>query len=96
MLVLVTYDVSTVDKPGRARLRQISRACLDYGQRVQFSVFEVEVSKAQWVALRAELLSLLDVKSDSLRFYMLDAHARDRVEHHGVRRPRAPSSPLIV
>ena len=56
MFVLVTYDVSTIDKAGKTRLRKIARACLDWGQRVQLSVFEIELSKAQWVALRVRLL----------------------------------------
>lgn len=96
MFVLVTYDVATIDKAGRARLRKIARACLDWGQRVQLSVFEMEVSKAQWVALRARLLDILDEKQDSIRFYVLDSDIRARVEHHGTKRPRDLSGPLVV
>ena len=96
MFVLVTYDVATIDKAGRARLRKIARACLDWGQRVQLSVFEVELGKAQWIALRARLLDILDEKQDSIRFYVLDSDVRKRVEHHGTKRPRDLSGPLVV
>lgn len=96
MIILVTYDVSTVDAKGRARLRKIAQACLDWGQRVQYSVFEIELKKADWVGLRSELLDIIDEKRDSLRFYMLDSDVRDRIEHHGVRRPLDLNGPLIV
>jgi CRISPR-associated protein Cas2 len=96
MFVLVTYDVSTIDNAGRTRLRKISRACLDWGQRVQLSVFEIEISKAQWVALRSRLLDVLDDKQDSIRFYVLDSDVRARVEHHGTKRPADLGGPLVL
>jgi len=96
MFVLVTYDVATTDKAGRRRLRKIAQVCLDWGQRVQFSVFEVELSKAQWVALRACLLEVLDEKKDSVRFYFLDTDVRTQVEHHGIKRPLDLRGPLVV
>ena len=96
MFVIVTYDVSTVDLPGRRRLRRIAKACVDWGQRVQLSVFEIEVDKAQWVALRARLLEILDEEQDSIRFYILDSDAKDRIEHHGTKRPMDLSGPLLV
>lgn len=96
MFVLVTYDVATIDKAGRARLRKTARACLDWGQRVQLSVFEMELSKAQWITLRARLLDILDEKQDSIRFYVLDSDIRTRVEHHGTKRPRDLSGPLVI
>lgn len=96
MFVLVTYDVSTVDKPGRARLRKIARACLDWGQRVQLSVFEMELNKPQWIALRARLLEILDEKHDSIRFYVLDADVRATVEHRGTKRPVDLAGPLVI
>lgn len=96
MFVLVTYDVSTVDKAGRARLRKIARACLNWGQRVQYSVFEIDVDKAQWVLLRSHLLDILEKDQDSIRFYTLDSDAHESVEHHGVRRPRDLAGPLVV
>ena len=85
MLVLVTYDVSTESPSGRKRLRRISRACLDYGQRVQYSVFECEVDPAQWTMLRERLLDEYDETTDSLRFYFLGANWRRRIEHCGAK-----------
>lgn len=85
MLMLVTYDVRTVDTGGQRRLRRVARACLDYGQRVQNSVFECEVDPAQWVALRARLLNEIDPQADSLRFYRLGADGRRRCEHVGAK-----------
>lgn len=85
MLVLVTYDVKTEDLAGRRRLRRVARACLDFGQRVQYSVFECEVAPAQWTALRARLIGEIDVNCDSLRFYRLGAEGRNRIEHVGAK-----------
>ena len=81
--MLVTYDVSTQDVAGRRRLRRVARACLDYGQRVQNSVFECNVDPARWTELRARLLAEIDRDKDSLRFYHLGAEGRRRVEHVG-------------
>lgn len=85
MLVLVTYDVNTQTPAGRKRLRRIARACLDYGQRVQYSVFECEVDPAQWTALRARLVDAFDESTDSLRFYFLGANWKRRIEHLGAK-----------
>lgn len=85
MLVLITYDVKTSTAAGPKRLRKISKACQDFGQRVQYSVFECEVDPAQWIKLRARLLSEFKEDEDSLRFYLLGANWRRRVEHHGVK-----------
>ena len=79
MLMLVTYDVSTESLAGRKRLRRVARACLDYGQRVQNSVFECEVDPAQWAMLRARLIGEIDSAKDSLRFYRLGADGKRRV-----------------
>lgn len=83
MLMLVTYDVSTQDSAGRKRLRRVARACLDYGQRVQCSVFECEVDPGQWAQLRNRLIGEIDPQHDSLRFYRLGADGKRRVEHVG-------------
>ncbi|GEO81848.1 CRISPR-associated endonuclease Cas2 [Pararhodospirillum oryzae] len=96
MMILVTYDVSTVDTAGRRRLRQVSKACQDFGQRVQLSVFEIEVDPAQWVALKARLESILDPKSDSLRYYHLGANWERRVEHVGAKPAVDLNGPLIL
>jgi CRISPR-associated protein Cas2 len=95
MLMLITYDVTTQDGAGRRRLRRVDRACQDYGQRVQFSVFECEVDPAQWTALRARLIGEIDPKSDSLRFYHLGADARRRVEHIGAKEVLDLAGPVI-
>jgi CRISPR-associated protein Cas2 len=96
MLVLVTYDVSLVRPGGARRLRRVAKACQDYGQRVQFSVFEIEVDPGQWTALRAKLESLIDPAQDSLRYYYLGANWRRRVEHVGAKAAADLGGPLIV
>ena len=83
MLILITYDVSTINKTGQRRLNRIAKTCLDYGQRVQNSVFECLINPAQWTALRAELLRLYKPQEDSLRFYFLGKNWENKVEHHG-------------
>lgn len=85
MMVLVSYDVRTSDPGGAKRLRRVARVCQNHGQRVQFSVFECLVDPAQWVSLRAQLLSEIDEEADSLRFYFLGANWRKRVEHVGAK-----------
>jgi CRISPR-associated protein Cas2 len=96
VLVLVSYDVSTVDAPGRRRLRRVAKACLDCGQRVQLSVFECELDPAQWAALRGRLMALIDPERDSLRFYFLGANWKRRVEHVGAKPTQDLDGPLIV
>ena len=96
MLVLVTYDVSTVESAGRRRLRRVARACLDYGTRVQKSVFECQVGQKEWLELRNRLLTEANAEEDSLRFYFLDETAVQRTEHHGVAKPVDLSEPLIL
>lgn len=85
MLMLVTYDVNTEDLAGRRRLRRVARTCLDYGQRVQNSVFECEVDPARWAQLRSRLIGEIDAERDSLRFYRLGADGKRRVEHVGAK-----------
>ena len=85
MLVLVSYDVSTVDQAGRRRLRRVAKACLNYGQRVQNSVFECLVDPAQWATLKQQLLDRYDSEQDSLRFYYLGSNWQRRVEHTGAK-----------
>ena len=83
--MLVTYDVNTSDPAGRRRLRRVARACLDWGQRVQYSVFECELDPAQWVLLRARLLDEIDPETDSLRFYRLGADGLRRISEAATR-----------
>jgi len=96
MLVLVSYDVEVTSLGGARRLRRIARACQDYGQRVQFSVFEIEVTPDQWVLLRARLLGEMNAERDSLRFYFLGKEGRRRVEHVGAKPAVDFDAPLIV
>ena len=96
MFVLVTYDVSTQDPAGQTRLRRVAKACQNFGQRVQYSVFECIVEPAQWVALRQRLLDIIDPKTDSLRFYYLGSNWRRRVEHQGAKPGIDQEGPLVV
>ena len=95
MLMLITYDVATGDATGRRRLRRVARLCQDYGQRVQYSVFECQVDLAQWTTLRARLLSEIDGSVDSLRFYRLGTNWRGRVEHVGSKASYDPDGALV-
>ncbi len=96
MLILITYDVATVDKAGQRRLRRVARACEDYGLRVQKSVFECQVGQREWATLRDRLLQEIKAEEDSLRFYYLDENAVRRTEHHGIGKPLDFNEPLIV
>ena len=83
MFILITYDVNTSDAAGRKRLRQIAKLCVDYGVRVQNSVFECQADAAQWRVLKAKLLDKMNVEKDSLRFYYLNDNQRKKAEHYG-------------
>ena len=96
MLVVVCYDVSTVEAEGQRRLRRVAKVCKDYGQRVQFSVFECDVDPAQWAVLRNKLLEEINPESDSLKFYFLGANWKRRIEQIGAKKSYDPDDPLIV
>jgi CRISPR-associated protein Cas2 len=96
MFVVVSYDVANVEAGGARRLRRVSKACKDYGQRVQYSVFECIVDPAQWAVLRNRLIEEIDLKEDSLRFYFLGSNWRRRVEHIGAKKTIDQEGPLIV
>lgn len=96
MMVLVTYDVGLSEPGGARRLRRVARACQDFGQRVQYSVFEIDVEPAQWTALKARLESIIEPKCDSLRYYHLGANWRRRVEHVGARPATDLDGPIVV
>lgn len=85
MLILITYDVSVLTKVGQKRLRNIAKTCLDYGMRVQNSVFECEIAPDQWVELKDTLLNIYNPKEDSLRFYMLGSKGKQKIEHYGTK-----------
>ncbi len=86
MMVLITYDISFEEPGGQKRLRRIAKHCLDYGLRVQYSVFECEVTPAQWVMLKSKLLKEYNAETDSLRFYQLGSKWQRKVEHHGAKK----------
>ena len=94
-MILVTYDVSTNDPGGAGRLRRVAKACRDYGQRVQYSVFEIEVDPAQWVFLRQRLCELIEPSVDSLRFYRLGSRWEAKVEHVGAKPAVDLQGPLV-
>jgi CRISPR-associated protein Cas2 len=96
MLVLVSYDVSTLNRIGRARLRRVAKMCQNYGQRVQLSVFECIVDPGQWTALKQKLVDIINPEEDSLRFYFLGANWRGRIEHVGAKPTLDQEGPLVV
>lgn len=96
MMVLVSYDVRTSEPGGAKRLRRVAKVCRNFGQRVQFSVFECIVELAQWTRLRQALIDEIDLDADSLRFYFLGANWRNRVEHVGAKESLDQEGPLIV
>ena len=95
MMVLVSYDVAK-DESASRRLRRVARACKDYGQRVQYSVFECNVDPTQWTILKNRLISEVKAEKDSLRFYYLGSNWRRRVEHFGAKEPTDLEGPLII
>ncbi len=95
-MVLVSYDVKTDTAKGRKRLRRVAKVCENYGQRVQFSVFECVVDSAQWAAIKAQLLHEINPKEDSLRFYFLGNNYNHRIEHEGAKEVIDQEGPLIV
>lgn len=96
MMVLVTYDVNTESTSGKRRLRRVAKICKNYGQRVQYSVFECLVDPAQWAFFREKLIEATNPDTDSLRFYFLGASWKNRVEHVGAKPAYDPEGPLIV
>lgn len=96
MFVLVSYDVKTSDPGGARRLRRVAKVCKDFGQRVQYSVFECIVDPAQWTRMRQRLIDEIDESTDSLRFYFLGSNWRRRVEHIGAKESLDQEGPLIV
>jgi CRISPR-associated protein Cas2 len=96
MLVLISYDVKMDDSGGPQRLRRVAKACKNFGQRVQYSVFECNVDPAQWAKLRQQLIDEIDLKKDSLRFYFLGSNWRRRIEHMGAKEPVDLEGPLVA
>lgn len=96
MLVLVTYDVATATLAGKRRLHQVAKACKDYGNRAQKSVFECEIDPGQWEFLKQRLLSIVSLEDDSLRFYYLGSNWERRIEHFGAKAPKDMHDLLVV
>lgn len=95
-MVLVSYDVMVTSPEGQKRLRKIAKTCTNYGQRVQYSVFECVVDPTQWVYLKNALETIIDDKTDSLRYYYLGANYKRKVEHVGAKPSYDVDGPLIV
>ena len=95
MLVLVSYDVS-ISENGQKRLRRVAKACKDYGQRVQYSIFECNVDPAQWATLRQRLIDEINPDTDSLRFYFLGSNWKKRIEHIGAKKSIDFDEPLLL
>lgn len=95
MLVLITYDVNTETPAGKKRLRKVAKQCVNYGRRVQNSVFECILDNAQCVMLKAELTDIIDKNTDSLRFYYLGNKYQTRIEHVGIEKGIAADDILI-
>lgn len=96
MLVVITYDVSTMSSEGQRRLRQISKICQNYGQRVQHSVFECIVDATEYAVLKRKLVDAMDQEEDSLRFYQLGNHYKTKVEHVGIKKSLDMEGLLIL
>lgn len=96
MLVLVSYDVSTIDRKGKRRLRNVAKICQNFGQRVQYSVFECIVDPAQWTILRQKLINEIKPEEDSLRFYFLGSNWKRRIEHVGAKEAIDQEGLLVV
>lgn len=96
MMVVVSYDVRTEDRSGARRLRRIAKICKDFGQRVQYSVFECVLDPAQWTLMRQRLIEVMDMEQDSLRFYFMGTNWKNRVEHVGAKEVVDVEGPLIV
>lgn len=96
MLVLITYDVNTEDKQGKARLRKVAKQCVNYGQRVQNSVFECLLDASQAKRLQQELLKTIDFEKDSIRFYYLGEKYATKIEQFGIKQGYDPQQSMIV
>lgn len=96
MLVLITYDVSTQTAEGRKRLRRVAKHCVSYGQRVQNSVFECYLDAGQFKLIQHQLESMIDPKTDSLRFYSLGNNYKTKIVHIGAKEAYDPEGILML
>lgn len=96
MLIIVTYDVSTETSEGKNRLNKVAKCCIKHGQRVQNSVFECNLDYGTFLKMKAEIKKIIDVKKDSIRFYILGNNYHNKVEHIGVKASIALDDPIII
>ena len=96
MMVLISYDVSTVSDSGKRRLRKVAKECQNHAQRVQNSVFEADLDYSSFLKLKSRLLKLIDPEQDSLRFYYLGNNWKRRVEHVGAKKTYDPEGVIII
>jgi CRISPR-associated protein Cas2 len=96
MMVLISYDVKVTSETGSKRLRRIAKECTNFGQRVQYSIFECILDPAQWALLKHTLESIIDPELDSLRYYYLGSHWQNKVEHVGAKPTLDFTRPIIV
>lgn len=95
MMTLVSYDVSTTDNKGKTRLRKVAKECQNYGQRVQNSVFEIDVDYGTFLKVKDKILKIIDQQQDSLRIYYLGNNWKHRIEHYGTKETYDPEGVLI-
>ncbi len=96
MMVVISYDVNTIDKAGRTRLRKVAKECQNHAQRVQNSVFEADLDYSSFIKLKDRLLKLIDRNEDSLRFYYLGNNWERKVEHIGAKNTYNPEGVIII
>ena len=96
MMTVITYDVNTEDVAGRRRLRRVAKICVNYGQRVQNSVFVCRLDASQLLVLKDKLVSLINKQEDSLRFYYLGNKYQTKVEHFGIKESYEAEGVLMV
>lgn len=96
MYILITYDINTISQNGQTRLRNVAKTCINYGQRVQNSVFECKVNEAQYRELQHKLIKIIDKNVDSLRFYRLGENYNKKVKHIGAKESYKVDDPIIL
>lgn len=96
MMILITYDVYTTTKEGKRRLRQVAKECVNYGQRVQNSVFECSLDQTQFTIVKNELEKIINKEKDSLRFYILGNQYKNKIIHIGIKASFDVNEPLII
>lgn len=96
MMVLITYDVNTQTPAGKKRLRRVAKECVNYGQRVQNSVFECVMDNSKCQQVKAKLIDIIDQEYDSIRFYYLGNKYKTKIEHFGAKESLCVEDPLIL